>query len=117
MPAISRDLVQNCQHCGIRFVVTPTQQAAAEDTRRLRVCPACRERTAATGRERGLVKWYNGRKGYGFISRAHGAELFVHRSGLSPGLTSLQTDDLVEFEVELSPKGVQARGVVVVAAS
>lgn len=113
-----RDLIHNCQHCGIRFVVTAGQQrSAADDPRHVLVCPACRVLTPAAGRERGLVKWYNARKGYGFISRAYGGELFIHRSALAPPQTGLQPDDLVEFEVELSPKGVQARHVVLLARS
>ncbi len=110
------DLILTCQHCGIRFVVTAAQQRdTADEPRGGLICPACCVLAPAAGRERGLVKWYNMRKGYGFISRARGGELFVHRSALLPALASLQPDDLVEFEVELSPKGVQARGVVVLA--
>lgn len=114
----ARDLIHNCQHCGIRFAVTAAQQRdAADDPRPMLLCPVCRILTPAGGRERGLVKWYNGRKGYGFISRARGGELFVHRSALASALTGLQPDDLAEFEVELSPKGVQARNVVVLTTS
>lgn len=107
------DVIYSCQHCGVRFVASVQEPDAVEDPRGVLLCPACRVLMPAGGRERGLVKWYNGRKGYGFISRARGGELFVHRSALSPALTGLQPDDLVEFEVELSPKGVQAGRVVV----
>lgn len=112
------DVIHSCQHCGIRFVVTAAQQPdASDEPRGVLLCPACRVLTPAAGRERGLVKWYNARKGYGFISRARGGELFVHRSALAPASTGLQPDDLVEFEAELSPKGVQAGRVVVLATS
>lgn len=113
----ARDLIHRCQHCGIRYVVTAAEQLnVAGEPRAGLLCPTCRVLTPVAGRERGLVKWYNPRKGYGFISRAHGGELFVHRSAL-PALTNLQPNDLVEFAVELSPKGVQAGQVVVLTTS
>lgn len=120
MPAASdaRDLIHVCQHCGIRFVVTAAQQRdAVGDPRHGFVCPACRVLTPAAGRERGMVKWYNVRKGYGFISRGRGGDLFVHRSALPAAVTELRVDDLVEFEVEVSAKGFQAGDVVILATS
>lgn len=59
---------------------------------------------------KGNIKWYNTRKGYGFISCEDGKEVFVHRTAL-PMETSLNEGDAVEFEVETSDRGPQAKNV------
>jgi CspA family cold shock protein len=65
--------------------------------------------------EKGTVKWFNGAKGYGFISRASGEDVFVHFKAISgDGYKSLNEGDSVEFEVEKGPKGLQASNVSVV---
>lgn len=65
--------------------------------------------------EKGTVKWFNGAKGYGFISRANGEDVFVHfKSVNGSGYKSLNEGDNVEFEVERGPKGLQAANVSVV---
>ena len=62
--------------------------------------------------EKGTVKWFNGAKGYGFISRPSGEDVFVHfRSITGGGYKSLNEGDKVEFEVEQGPKGLQAANV------
>ena len=59
--------------------------------------------------ERGTVKWFNGAKGYGFITRQTGGDVFVHfRSIVGEGYKTLNEGDQVEFEVEQGPKGLQA---------
>ncbi len=63
--------------------------------------------------ERGTVKWFNDAKGYGFISREQGEDLFVHFSAIqAEGFKSLSEGDVVEFEVTKGPKGLQATKVV-----
>ena len=59
----------------------------------------------------GTVKWFNGEKGYGFISPDDGsADVFVHYSVIqADGFKKLDEGDKVEFEVEQGPKGLQAK--------
>ncbi len=62
----------------------------------------------------GTVKWFNAAKGYGFISRAGGKDLFVHFSAIQEagtGYRELNEGDQVEFDVEDSQKGPQAANV------
>lgn len=57
----------------------------------------------------GKVKWFNDSKGYGFIQRDEGPDLFVHYTNISgKGFRSLKENDTVEFEVNEGPKGLQA---------
>ena len=58
---------------------------------------------------RGFVKWFNLSKGYGFIGRDDGPDLFVHFSAIAgDGFRSLQSGDTVEFEISTDSKGPQA---------
>jgi len=59
---------------------------------------------------KGTVKWYNARKGYGFILGEDGKEVFVHRTAI-PGDLSLNEGDAVQFEVEASDRGPQAKNI------
>ena len=59
--------------------------------------------------EKGTVKWFNAAKGFGFISRASGEDVFVHfKEIVGDGYKSLNEGDAVEFEVTTGPKGLQA---------
>jgi cold shock protein len=60
----------------------------------------------------GTVKWFNADKGFGFISQAEGADVFVHFSAIeAKGYRSLDEGQDVEFEVRQGPKGLQAANV------
>ncbi len=67
-------------------------------------------------REKGTVKWFNAAKGFGFIQRESGEDVFVHFSAIqSSGYKSLDEGARVEFEVTSGPKGLQASNVEMVA--
>lgn len=64
-------------------------------------------------RERGTVKWFNATKGYGFITREKGGDVFVHYSAIqTEGFRTLEENQQVEFTVEQGAKGPQATNVV-----
>ena len=66
-----------------------------------------------TERTEGTVKWFNGGKGYGFIERESGDDVFVHFSAIrGDGFRNLNEGEQVEFTIESSPKGPQAADVV-----
>src|SRR5260221_14515379 len=63
-------------------------------------------------KEKGIVKWFNAAKGYGFIQRASGDDVFVHFSAIQAnGYRTLDEGAEVEFEVKQGPKGLQAENV------
>lgn len=62
-----------------------------------------------TERQTGTVKWFNDAKGFGFISREAGEDVFVHYSALEgDGFRTLREEQRVEFAVEQGPKGLRA---------
>jgi cold shock protein len=64
------------------------------------------------GRENGVVKWFNASKGFGFIERDNGKDVFVHYSEISStGYRSLEEGQRVQFTVTDGPKGPQAQNV------
>lgn len=109
------DKMVTCQQCGREFVFTVTaQRVLAEKGLTLTPpehCPRCQELmplTDAEGKARGVVKWFNAHKGYGFIALEKGEEIFVHKTGLAEGIHALEDGQTVEFEVEETIKGPQA---------
>ncbi|MDH7524773.1 MAG: cold shock domain-containing protein [Peptococcaceae bacterium] len=61
----------------------------------------------------GKVKWFNKEKGYGFIEREGGSDVFVHFSAIQEeGFKTLQEGEIVQFEIVEGPKGLQAANVI-----
>jgi len=90
-----------------RAVRTPGRLAKAPLT------DANSEQGNAVSKEQGVVKWFNASKGFGFIQRQSGEDVFVHFSAIqSDGYKSLNEGQKVEFEVKQGPKGLQAENVV-----
>ncbi|AFT81119.1 cold-shock protein [Leuconostoc carnosum] len=62
--------------------------------------------------EKGTVKWFNGEKGYGFVTRENGEDVFAHFSAIQgDGFKTLEEGQAVEFEVESSDRGLQAANI------
>jgi CspA family cold shock protein len=120
------DQIRYCERCGISFLWTTEEQKEAEQKEAGQNgarhyappthCPGCRLLLPAFGRERGLVKWYNRRKRFGFLVRRDHPEIFAHGSDLQ-GSTTLHPGDLVEFSVARSERGLTAKEIVVLAHS
>lgn len=109
-----------CARCGISFLWTVEEQRhiADPDAQAIKptMCPGCRNLLPAQGRERGLVKWYNARKRYGFIARAQEEDLFAHGSAVQ-GRGRLHPGDLVEFRLGTTTRGPAALDIQVLQAA
>jgi CspA family cold shock protein len=119
-----RDKMLTCEQCESQFVFTVTEQRKmAERGAELlepKVCPRCRvvevveavEVVEEPGAKLiGQVKWFDAIKGWGFITKANGEDIFVHNSGVE-GRGILQDGQRVEFQIEQTPKGASAVEVV-----
>jgi CspA family cold shock protein len=107
---VSGDHLLQCAECNTQFVWTAGERRAGAPPV---LCPGCRRLAPAPGRQRGVVKWYSRGKGYGFITPAQGADVFVHKSGLAGEPAALRVGQLVEFSVSHAARGAQAEQVVV----
>lgn len=113
------DQIRYCERCGISFLWSTEEQKETRAQGQTQPtppthCPGCRIVLPATGRERGLVKWYNFRKRYGFLIRRDHPEIFAHGSDIQ-GTNSLRPGDLVEFSVGQSERGLAAQEIKILA--
>lgn len=111
-----RDQQLTCTVCEKSFIFTVTEQRRLNELGREIVpptqCPSCRLRDPETGRWSGRVKWFSREKGYGFIVKPDGEEIFFHRSNVVEGaLASLEDGTPVVFEQIEGVKGPEARQV------
>lgn len=109
LPSNVQDETRYCENCGISFLWTGEEQRFDGKEAPIH-CPGCRRRLPDVDRERGMVKWYNARKRFGFIVRIGEPDLFVHRSALK-GTNRLREGDLVEYLVVEKEKGLSAHSV------
>ena len=109
-PRAANDQIRYCDRCGISFLWSAEEQAQHGTNAAPTHCAGCRTLLPENGRVRGLVKWYNVRKRFGFIVRHDQPELFVHGSALEGG-GRLSPGDLVEFSIGESERGPAAQAV------
>ena len=99
----------------VRYILKRSQQVHSNEY--LPVAPSGSKRDfkvqgIALPMEQGTVKWFNDAKGYGFITRQNGEDVFVHYSAIqTQGFRSLQEGQAVQFNVVKGPKGWQAENV------
>jgi cold shock protein len=109
-----QDEILFCERCGISFLWPIEEQSQATEAGGRQpaphVCAACRHLLPGPDRERGLVKFFNGRKRFGFITRRTGPEIYVHGSALE-GASRLTEGDLVEFSLAQTERGPAAEAV------
>jgi CspA family cold shock protein len=108
---MSTDLLRRCAACGIDFLWAIEEQTSS--TPPPAFCPMCGRLVPTPERRRGVVKWFNHSKGYGFITPAEGPEVFVHKAGLAAGQALPRAGQLVEFTPRSGARGTQAEEVVV----
>ncbi len=101
--------------CPDRLIVTPRSYSGSPGLPVVAVptnCEFTKHEGAFSMKEQGTVKWFNASKGYGFIQRESGDDVFVHFSAIvGEGYRSLEEGAKVSFEVKKGPKGLQAENV------
>lgn len=91
------------------LILVPRSDSAVTYTR---LDTQAEEKRKSVSKEQGTVKWFNAEKGYGFIQRKSGPDIFVHQSAiLTEGYRTLEQGQTVEFEVVKGEKGLQAASV------
>jgi CspA family cold shock protein len=95
-------------------IVPGSPDEKAKPGRRAKFFTQQEKESMSDDRYTGTVKWFNATKGYGFIGRDDGEDVFVHFSALQmDGYKKLEAEQKVEFSIEDGPKGLQAANVVV----
>ncbi len=111
-----RDQQLTCAVCGKAFIFTVTEQRRLYESGQEVVtpeqCPSCRLIDPRTGRGLGRIKWFSYEKGYGFIVKPNGDELFFHRSQVAAeSLSSLEEGAQVRFDQVEGGRGPEAHQV------
>jgi cold shock CspA family protein len=106
---VAEDKILRCSECGTGFIWAVEEQAKQPHPSAL--CPMCLRLAAPPGQHRGIIKWFNRSKGYGFITGTDGTETFVHKNGFAEGQPLPRTGQLVQFALATGPRGAQAAGV------
>jgi CspA family cold shock protein len=102
----------------IRSEIWPAKQQPLSPRWQGRLQSEAEAKGVAFVKEKGTVKWFNGAKGYGFIQRSTGEDVFVHFSAIQEnGYRTLNEGETVEFELLKGPKGFLAANVMRGAAS
>ncbi len=108
-----RDTLLICEACGKSFIFTVTEQRRLYEqglpVEPPRYCPTCRLRDPETGKWVGRIKWFSLEKGYGFITKPDGEEIFFHKSrvkGIQPAL--LTDGQKVRFDQLKTARGLEA---------
>jgi CspA family cold shock protein len=98
---------------GLSVPVVFSNRTPTGGTTQLQQCSNDRKEFTVSDREKGTVKWFNGAKGYGFIQRTSGEDVFVHFSAIQEnGYRTLNEGETVEYDLMTGPKGLQASNVV-----
>lgn len=104
------DELLTCESCGETFVFrVPEQRRMYEQRGEVTPpaeCPACRQRDEESGKWRGEVKWFDPQKGYGFIRKPDGDEIFLHRSNLG----DISPQDITEGRIVLFRESETSKG-------
>lgn len=104
LESVGRDRLLRCRRCGLRFLWTAWEQR--QDPVEPSHCPGCRQLLDLTPRY-GSLKWYDRRRGFGFITLADGSEVFFHRRHLRRA-RGLRRGGVVSFRLKTGPQGLQA---------
>lgn len=102
-----KDELLYCENCGISFLWSFEEQKHHSQSPAPEYCPACQKLLPVSLRERGLVKWFNPRKHFGFIVRRNAEEIFAPAAEVK-GRVRLKEGDLVEFTVSSNERGLMA---------
>ena len=111
-----RDRLLFCQTCSVRFLQTAGAQRRADlagESSTPRYCPGCLALSKLRDRKRGTLRWYNNRRGYGFV-RGEQGDVFLHASSLPAEKPKLRTGQTMEYRLTQTDRGPAASDVEIV---